>query len=41
MPYLNLQNVLCYNKDMFRECGLDAYISDKDGNKLADLYYNK
>ncbi len=29
MPYLNLQNVLCYNKDMFRECGLDAYISDK------------
>lgn len=29
LPYLNLQNVLCYNKDMFRACGLDEYISDK------------
>ncbi len=30
LPYLNLQNVLCYNKDMFRACGLDEYISDQE-----------
>ena len=30
LPYLNLQNVLCYNKDMFRACGLEEYISDKE-----------
>lgn len=30
LPYLNLQNVLCYNKDMFRACGLDEFISDKE-----------
>ena len=28
MPYLSLQNVMCYNKDMFRQAGLDAFISD-------------
>jgi len=30
MPYLNLQNILCYNKELFRLCGLDALISDRD-----------
>lgn len=30
MPYLNLQNILTYNKEMFRRCGLDEYISDKE-----------
>ena len=30
LPYLNLQNILCYNKDMFRACGLEDYISDKE-----------
>ncbi|MDO5445919.1 MAG: extracellular solute-binding protein [Eubacteriales bacterium] len=30
MPYLNLQNILTYNKDMFRKAGLDEYISDKE-----------
>ncbi len=30
MPYLGMQNTLCYNKDMFKECGLGKYITDKD-----------
>ena len=30
MPYLNLQNILTYNKEIFRKCGLDEYISDKE-----------
>ena len=30
MPYYALQNILCYNKDLFAECGLDEYISDDD-----------
>lgn len=30
MPYLTMQNVLCYNKDLFRMAGLEKYISDKD-----------
>lgn len=30
MPYLNLQNILTYNKDMFIDCGLESYISGKE-----------
>ena len=30
MPFFALQNILCFNKDLFRECGLDAYILDED-----------
>ena len=29
MPFYALQNILCYNKDLFRACGLDAYVSDE------------
>lgn len=25
MPYLNMQNILIYNKDLFRQCGLEQY----------------
>ena len=28
MPFLALQNVLSYNKDLFRQCGLDGYCYD-------------
>lgn len=28
MPFLALQNVLAYNKDLFRQCGLDEYCYD-------------
>ena len=28
MPFLALQNVLSYNKELFRQCGLDAYCYD-------------
>lgn len=28
MPYLTRQNVLAYNKDLFRQAGLDAFIQD-------------
>ena len=28
MPYLSMQNILIYNKELFRECGLDEYITD-------------
>lgn len=30
MPFLNLQNVLTYNKQMFIDSGLEKYVSDKD-----------
>lgn len=30
MPFLNLQNILTYNKAMLREAGLDEYVSDKE-----------
>lgn len=26
LPYYSLQNTLCYNKDLFRSCGLDGYV---------------
>ena len=29
MPFYALQNILCYNKDLFSQCGLDKYISDE------------
>lgn len=29
MPFYALQNIMCYNKDLFRQCGLDAFISDE------------
>ncbi|MDE5818104.1 MAG: extracellular solute-binding protein [Lachnospiraceae bacterium] len=28
MPFLSMQNILIYNKELFRECGLDAYLTD-------------
>lgn len=28
MPYLNLQNILIYNKALFRECGLEQYFGE-------------
>ena len=30
MPFYSLQNILCYNKELFRECGLDEFISDEE-----------
>ena len=30
MPFLSLQNVMSYNKALFREAGLDAFISGED-----------
>ncbi|MCI8594720.1 MAG: carbohydrate ABC transporter substrate-binding protein [Oscillospiraceae bacterium] len=30
MPFLSSQTVLCYNKDLFRQAGLDQYITDED-----------
>ena len=30
MPYLGMQNVLCYNKDLFKLVGLNKYITDED-----------
>lgn len=28
MPFYALQNILCYNKELFCQCGLEAYIAD-------------
>ncbi|MCM1543420.1 MAG: extracellular solute-binding protein [Blautia sp.] len=28
MPFLSMQNILIYNKELFRNCGLEKYISD-------------
>ena len=28
MPFYTMQNTLCYNKDLFRQCGLEAYIGE-------------
>ena len=30
MPFYALQNIMCYNKELFRECGLDEYIADEE-----------
>ncbi len=30
MPFLGMQNTLCYNKDLFKQVGLEKYITDKD-----------
>ncbi len=30
MPYLGMQNTLCYNKDLFKQAGLEKYITDED-----------
>ncbi|MDO4197817.1 MAG: extracellular solute-binding protein [Erysipelotrichaceae bacterium] len=30
MPYLGLENVLCFNKQMFLDAGLDQYVLDED-----------
>lgn len=30
IPYLGMQNTLAYNKDLFRQVGLDKYIVDED-----------
>lgn len=30
MPFYALQNIMCYNKDLFRQCGLDAFIADEE-----------
>lgn len=30
MPFLYRQNVMGYNKDLFKQCGLEQYVSDKN-----------
>lgn len=30
LPYYSLQNTLCFNKKLFRQCGLDEYIGERD-----------
>ena len=30
MPYLGMQNTLSYNKNLFKQVGLDEYVSDED-----------
>ena len=30
MPFFALQNILCYNKDLFRQCGLDDFIAGEE-----------
>ena len=30
LPYYALMNILCFSKDLFRECGLDEYILDDE-----------
>ena len=30
LPYYSLQNTLCFNKELFRRCGLEAYIGADD-----------
>ena len=30
IPFMSYQNIMSYNKELFRECGLDKYISKKD-----------
>lgn len=30
MPFISMQNTMCYNKKLFREAGLDEFISDGD-----------
>ncbi len=30
MPFLGMQNTLCYNKDLFKQVGLEKYTTDKD-----------
>ncbi|MCM1180622.1 MAG: extracellular solute-binding protein [Clostridium sp.] len=29
MPFLSMQNILIYNKELFADCGLDKYIADE------------
>ncbi|MCM1325550.1 MAG: extracellular solute-binding protein [Bacteroidales bacterium] len=28
MPYLSMQNILIYNKELFKDCGLEKYVAD-------------
>ena len=30
MPFLGMQNTLCYNKDLFKQVGLERYVTDED-----------
>ena len=29
LPYYSLQNTLCFNKDLFRQCGLEDVIGEE------------
>lgn len=29
MPFLSMQNILIYNKELFRDCGLEQYVADE------------
>lgn len=29
LPYYSLQNTMCYNKELFRQCGLEEYIGEE------------
>lgn len=37
MPFYSLENIMCYNKELFRQCGLEDYISDGDEIQGWDL----
>lgn len=30
LPFYSLENIMCYNKELFRQCGLEKYISDQE-----------
>lgn len=30
MPFYSLENIMCYNRELFRQCGLEAYISEEE-----------
>lgn len=30
LPYFRMQNTLCYNKELFRQCGLDEFVGSTD-----------
>ena len=30
MPFYSLQNIVCYNKALFRQCGLEEYIAEEE-----------
>lgn len=37
MPFYSLENIMCYNKELFRQCGLEEYISEREEIQGWDL----